>query len=183
MSSNVDRCSVAQNSVFCEFKTKSTATAFLAADPKPAFEGKELLTMSKYALTDFLPPVLRPIVALVYPRDAYVTKKSAEKGFPKPNPMRVLAGNMRKGFNAFTLMEEEAKKVASKGKGKTAATGADGDQDEDPVMVTMEGHTYKVRPDGTVDAEQIEYPKGRVIRYVGGPTGNLNFKAIKVIVV
>ncbi|KAG8871596.1 hypothetical protein FRB97_008488 [Tulasnella sp. 331] len=153
-----------KNSVFCEFKSNSSALAFLAADPKPKFEDKELLTMSK---------------------DAYVTTKSAEKGFPKPNPMRVLAGNMRKGFNAFTLMEEEAKRAASKGKGKTTGGAKSGEDDEedagdDDVTVSMEGKTYKVREDGTVDEKEVEYPKARVMVYAGASSeGNVNFKDIK----
>lgn len=120
-----------------------------------------------------------------------MTTKSAEKGFPKPNPMRVLAGNMRKGFNAFTLMEEEAKKAATKGKGKsTSKAGAAADEDveedeemgaADEVTVVMDGKTYKVREDGTVDESEVTYQKGRVMKYVGGPKDeNLNFKSLKV---
>lgn len=36
-----------QNSVFAEFVDFSSVDAFLKADPKPTFEGKELLIMSK----------------------------------------------------------------------------------------------------------------------------------------
>lgn len=43
-------CNDAQGSVFVEFADFSSVEAFLKADPKPTWEGKELLIMSKYVL-------------------------------------------------------------------------------------------------------------------------------------
>jgi hypothetical protein len=39
-----------QNSVFVEFADFSSVNAFLKADPKPAWDGKDLLIMSKYVI-------------------------------------------------------------------------------------------------------------------------------------
>ena len=41
---------VAQGSVFVEFDDMSAVEAFLNADPKPSWEGTELLIMSKWVL-------------------------------------------------------------------------------------------------------------------------------------
>ena len=41
------RCDAMQGSVFVEFADFKSVEAFLNADPKPAWDGKELLIMSK----------------------------------------------------------------------------------------------------------------------------------------
>lgn len=43
--------SAIQGSVFVEFAEYSSAEAFLKADPKPTWDEKELLIMSKYVLS------------------------------------------------------------------------------------------------------------------------------------
>lgn len=81
-------------------------------------------------------------------------------------------------------MDEEAKKAASKGKGKSANTAAAAEDEEagdDGVTVQMEGKTYKVKEDGTVEESEIEYPKGKVMRYVGTTKDDrVQFRDIKV---
>lgn len=64
-----------KNSVFVEFATVDDATKFLEADPKPAFNDNELLTMSK---------------------NAYIEMKAAEHGFANN-----ANGRKSKKFNAF----------------------------------------------------------------------------------
>ncbi|CAE6477632.1 unnamed protein product [Rhizoctonia solani] len=76
---------VFKNSVFVEFDDFSSVKAFLEADPKPSFEGTELLTMSK---------------------EAYCTMKIKEKGLDKKGvTARTHSGTGgaggRKQFDAF----------------------------------------------------------------------------------
>lgn len=74
-----------KNSVFAEFVDFPSVDAFLKADPKPTFEGKELLIMSK---------------------DAYCEMKIKEKGLTgkSANHRRNLIANNTRGFNAFREM-------------------------------------------------------------------------------
>lgn len=150
-----------KNSVFVEFKNKAGLDAFLNADPKPTFDGKELLTMSK---------------------DGYVTMKAKEKGFDVPDKSQILVGNIRRGFNAFKLMAEEAKggKTNIKSTEKVDED-ADGEDEEKPegITIDMDGRTYAVRDDGTVDESELDYTKGKVLKYTGAGEGEVDFKTIK----
>ncbi|KAG8944465.1 hypothetical protein FRC04_001777 [Tulasnella sp. 424] len=150
-----------KNSVFTEFKNKAGLDAFLDADPKPTFEGKELLIMSK---------------------DAYVTMKAKEKGFDVPDKSQILVGNIRRGFNAFKLMAEEAKG----GKTNIKSTGKVEEDDDDEeaeksgeITIDMDGRTYAVREDGTIDESELDYTKGKVLKFTGCGEGDVDFKAIK----
>ncbi|CAE6534780.1 unnamed protein product [Rhizoctonia solani] len=85
---------VFKNSVFVEFDDFSSVTSFLEADPKPAFEGTELVTMSK---------------------EAYCTMKIKEKGLDKKGVTpRTHSGTGgaggRKQFDAFQQPGGEKKK-------------------------------------------------------------------------
>ncbi|CAE6475015.1 unnamed protein product [Rhizoctonia solani] len=96
---------VFKNSVFVEFDDFSSVKAFLEADPKPTFEGTELLTMSK---------------------EAYCTMKIKEKGLDKKGVTpRTHSGTGgaggRKQFDAFqnpngSKKEKEATVVKFQGK-------------------------------------------------------------------
>ncbi|KAG8701687.1 hypothetical protein FRC11_011968 [Ceratobasidium sp. 423] len=95
---------VATNSVFVEFDDFSSVKSFLEADPKPTFEGTELLTMSK---------------------EAYCTMKIKEKGLDKKGVTpRTHSGTGgaggRKQFDAFQQSggkkEKEAVVVRFQGK-------------------------------------------------------------------
>ncbi|KAG8896138.1 hypothetical protein FRC00_006408 [Tulasnella sp. 408] len=141
-----------KNSVFAEFKNKAGLDAFLNADPKPTFDGKELLTMSNVS----------PESAF---RDAYVTMKAKEKGFDVPDKSQILVGNIRRGFNAFKLMDEEAKK------GKTniestekAEEDADDEEEDKPegITIDMDGRTYAV-----LSSEEVETVKEKVPTIAG----------------
>ncbi|CAE6360046.1 unnamed protein product, partial [Rhizoctonia solani] len=106
-----------QNSVFVEFDDFSSVKAFLEADPKPTFEGTELLTMSK---------------------EAYCTMKIKEKGLDKKGVTpRTHSGTGgaggRKQFDAFrqsnagkkekeaTVVKFQGKEYALDGEGKVKA--------------------------------------------------------------
>lgn len=84
-----------KNSVFAEFVDFSSVDAFLKADPKPTFEGKELLIMSK---------------------DAYCEMKIKEKGLTgkSANNRRNLIANNTRGFNAFREMAKGKQDKAPK---------------------------------------------------------------------
>ncbi|ELU37533.1 La domain-containing protein [Rhizoctonia solani AG-1 IA] len=96
---------VFKNSVFVEFDDFSSVKAFLEADPKPTFEGAELVTMSK---------------------EAYCTMKIKEKGLDKKGvTARTHSGTGgaggRKQFDAFQNLnggkkEKEAVTVKFQGK-------------------------------------------------------------------
>ncbi|GJE89046.1 La protein-like protein [Phanerochaete sordida] len=86
-----------KGSVFVEFDDMSSVEKFLSADPKPTWDGKELLIMSK---------------------EAYCEMKIKEKGLTgKAAQFRkeAMGGAGRKGFNAF---KEMADKKGGKAKGK-----------------------------------------------------------------
>jgi hypothetical protein len=102
--------------------------------------------------------------------------KAKEKGFAPPDPTKILVGNVKRGFNAWKVMEEEA---ARKGKGKAVAAYGEAEEDGPKVTVDVEGYTFTVQDDGTVDPEEMKYPKGRVLKYEGGGE-KVDFKGIKV---
>ncbi|TFY80739.1 hypothetical protein EWM64_g3278, partial [Hericium alpestre] len=86
-------------SVFVEFSNFETVDAFLKAEPKPSWEGKELLTMTK---------------------EAYVEMKIKEKGLTGKSAVAKRDSIMdRKGFNAFRDMKrgkDDGRKGAAKAK-------------------------------------------------------------------
>lgn len=47
-----------QGSVFVEFEDMKTVEAFLNADPKPSWDGTELLTMSKCEISPLMASLL-----------------------------------------------------------------------------------------------------------------------------
>lgn len=109
--------------------------------------------------------------------------KAKEKGFDVPDKSQILVGNIRRGFNAFKLMDEEAKKGKTNIK-STEKAEEDGDDDEEEkpegITIDMDGRTYAVKDDGTIDESELEYTKGKVLKFTGGGEGEVDFKTIKV---
>ncbi|KAG8909038.1 hypothetical protein FRB99_000141 [Tulasnella sp. 403] len=150
-----------KNSAFCEFKTKAGAEAFLSADPKPTFDGKELLTMSK---------------------DAYVDMKAKEKGFKVNDKFKILTGNIKRGFNAFKLMaEEEAAKKGVKVKVAGDESCSKTTEKEEPKMpsVFWGAKEYVINADGTINESELEFEPGKVLRYTGAGDGELDHRSIR----
>lgn len=154
-----------QNSVFAEFVDFSSVDAFLKADPKPTFEGKELLIMSKYA-SPFCPFFI-PTNTHFF-RDAYCEMKIKEKGLTgkSANNRRNLIANNTRGFNAFREM-------------------AKGKQDKAPKEVFLEfmGTKLLITKDkggnGTVDEKDIPFVKGATLKF-DGCGGDVKWPEIKV---
>ncbi|KAI6017863.1 hypothetical protein EDC04DRAFT_470939 [Pisolithus marmoratus] len=139
-----------KGSVFVEFATMSSVETFLNADPKPTWNGEELLTMSK---------------------GAYCDMKIKEKGLRgKAAELRKEKIN-RKGFNAFRDMED-----ASKGK----ANGKKREKPEiylefmgSKIRVYDDDDTA-----GYVKEEDIPFVKGATLKFTGCG-GDANFTEMK----
>lgn len=126
-----------KGSVFVEFDDFSSVENFLKADdPKPTWEEKELLIMSK---------------------EDYCEMKIKEKGLTgKAAKNRREAMTRTRGFNAFR----------ETGRGGGAADGADKGTDDAPKEVFLDfmGKNILIRKDsegnGTVNAEDVPFVKG-----------------------
>ncbi|KAG8779013.1 hypothetical protein FRC12_024696 [Ceratobasidium sp. 428] len=140
---------VFKNSVFVEFSGFDSVKRFLEADPKPAFDGTELVTMSK---------------------EAYCTMKIKEKGLDKkgitPRTHSGTGGSGgRRQFDAFQLKDgvipEDKKKpdVTVKFHGKTYTVNSEGKVD--------------------VALDAFEYEKGSALKFTGAGSEDPNFGAIK----
>lgn len=90
----IDKSKEFKGSVFVEFTDFETVDKFLSADPKPAWEGKELLVMTK---------------------EAYCEMKIKEKGLTGKSAAVRKETIARRGFNAFREMEK-AKNTSSPAK-------------------------------------------------------------------
>ncbi|KAL0060899.1 hypothetical protein AAF712_012292 [Marasmius tenuissimus] len=134
-----------KNSVFVEFTEPSGVQAFLSADPKPTFDGKELLTMSK---------------------EDYCEMKIKEKGLTgKAADRKRDTFNSRRGFNAFTIPQKDGG-LAPEG----AAPAADGKPKREVYMEYF-GKKLLISKDnhgnGTVKEEDIPFVKGSTLKFEG----------------
>lgn len=142
-----------KNSVFAEFVDYASVDAFLKADPKPTFEGKELLIMTK---------------------DAYCEMKIKEKGLTgkSANNRRNLIANNTRGFNAFREM--------AKGK-QDKKPKADSEAPKE-VFLEFMGTKLLITKDkegnGTVDEKEIPFVKGATLKF-DGCGGDVKWQEIK----
>ena len=144
---------VSQGSVFTEFVEYKGVEAFLNADPKPAWEGKELLIMSK---------------------GAYVEMKIKEKGLKGKAAIVKRDHITRKGFDAFREME-----LAAEGKDpKSGKKGAEKSKPE--IFVEFFGTKLRVleADGGSVAADDVPRVRGSALRFVGC-AGEVSFDEIK----
>lgn len=128
-----------KGSVFVEFADMKSAQDFLHADPKPSWDGKELLIMSK---------------------EAYCDMKIKEKGLTgKTAEMRKDSIASRKGFNAFQEMQDEKKGKGQKGK----------DRPNPEVWLEFMGTKIRVQEEdgGSVKSENVPYIKGATMKFTG----------------
>ncbi|KAF9235425.1 hypothetical protein BU15DRAFT_89588 [Melanogaster broomeanus] len=137
-----------KGSVFVEFADMASVEAFLNADPKPTWNDEELLIMSK---------------------EAYCDMKIKEKGLTgKAAELRRDTLSTRRGFNAFTEMENPSKYKKANGKSK-----------EKPE-VYLEFMGTKIREEaGYVKTEDIPFVKGATMKFEGC-AGDANFTEMKV---
>lgn len=139
-----------KGSVFVEFAEMKSAEAFLSADPKPSWDGAELLIMSK---------------------EAYCDMKIKEKGLTgKTAEMRKDSMASRKGFNAFQEMQDEKKGKGQKGK----------DKPNPEVWLEFMGSKIRVQEEdgGSVKSENVPYIKGATMKFTGCG-GDANFTEMK----
>ncbi|KAG6864902.1 hypothetical protein C0991_006472 [Blastosporella zonata] len=133
-----------KNSVFAEFADFAHAEAFLKADPKPTFDDKELLIMSK---------------------EAYCDMKIKEKGLTgKSANNRREAMNTTRGFNAF---REMARAKSSGGGGEKALPSPE----KVDVFLEFMGTKLLIERDedgvGRVKAEDVPFVRGATLRFEG----------------
>jgi len=139
--------------VFTEFVEYKSVEAFLNADPKPTWDGKELLTMSK---------------------EAYVEMKIKEKGLKGKAAIVKRDHITRKGFDAFREM-----RLA--GEGKDSKSGKKETKKAKPeVFVEFLGKKLRVLEEdgGSVAAEDLPCVRGSTLRFVGCG-GEASFDEIK----
>ncbi|EKM52423.1 uncharacterized protein PHACADRAFT_260796 [Phanerochaete carnosa HHB-10118-sp] len=140
-----------KGSIFVEFDDMSSVEKFLNADPKPAWDGQELLIMSK---------------------EAYCEMKIKEKGLTgKAASLRKesMTGAGRKGFNAF----KEMSKIADDKKGGKAKA-------KPEVWLDFLGQRIRVYEEdgGTVKTEDVPFVKGATFKFEG-VEGNVSFDEVK----
>ncbi|KNZ71906.1 La like protein [Termitomyces sp. J132] len=133
-----------KNSVFAEFADFATVDVFLKADPKPTFEGKELLIMTK---------------------DAYCEMKIKEKGLTgkSANHRREIMSTGR-GFNAF---REMARANAQNKDGASASAPAE----KKDVYLEFMGTKLLIHQDeegvGSVKPEDVPFVRGATLKFEG----------------
>ncbi|KAF7359506.1 hypothetical protein MSAN_01293600 [Mycena sanguinolenta] len=127
-------------SVFTEFTSLATATAFLSADPPPTFEGSQLLVMSK---------------------EDYCAMKIREKGLTgKAADMRKNLYSSGRKFDAFREMAGTAKKSAKSEKSEEKEIFLEFMGSTIPIQRDQDGV-------GQVKEEDIPFTKGATLRFDG----------------
>ncbi|KAH8986611.1 hypothetical protein EDB92DRAFT_1878941 [Lactarius akahatsu] len=146
----VDGTKAFKGSVFAEFVEYKSVEAFLNADPKPTWDGNELLIMSK---------------------EAYVEMKIKEKGLKGKAAVVKRDHITRKGFDAFRLAGEG--KDPKSGKKDTGRA-------KPEIFVEFLGAKLRVLEEdsGSVDAKDVPRVRGSALRFVGC-AGEVSFDEIK----
>ena len=164
---------VRQGSVFVEFADMSAAERFLSTDPKPSWNGSELVIMSKSA---FKPFYLFTVLKHVYffSREAYCEMKIKEKGLSgraaKAHRERSAQGPTNsKGFNAFRDMAKHKKETEKEKKPE--------------IYLEFMGKKLRVneKDGGSVEDDEIPYVKGSALRFKGDLANeSIRFENFKV---
>lgn len=137
--------------MFCEFANFDDVNKFLEADPKPQWNGGDLITMSK---------------------DAYCEMKIKEKGLTGKAAQFNRSGGLptRKGFNAFSLKDK------AKDKGKKSEP-----REKPEIFLEFMGTRLKVNQEdgGSIVEADVPFIKGASLKFTGCG-GDVNFTAVKV---
>ncbi|OSX58455.1 hypothetical protein POSPLADRAFT_1049289 [Postia placenta MAD-698-R-SB12] len=170
----IDTTKEFKGSVFAEFADFKAVEKFLNADPKPSWNGEELLVMTKYGCSALALP--RHIL-IVHHREAYCEMKIKEKGLTgKAASLRKqsIAGNGRRGFNAFKEMEREAQNKGKGGKGK--------EKGKPEIFLEFMGSKIRVQEnggeDGSVNEEDVPFVRGASLKFEGSGE-SVSFDEIK----
>ncbi|KLO15596.1 hypothetical protein SCHPADRAFT_902232 [Schizopora paradoxa] len=140
-----------KGSVFAEFSDTSSVHAFLNADPKPSWNGEDLLIMTK---------------------EAYCEMKIKEKGLKGKEATARREQNKsninRKGFNAFKEMERQNKS-------------GDSSKSKPEVFLEFMGHKIRVheKDGGTIEEADIPHVKGSVLKFTGLEGATLDMSDLK----
>ncbi|KAL4077429.1 hypothetical protein J3A83DRAFT_4087792 [Scleroderma citrinum] len=138
-----------KGSVFVEFTDASSVDAFLNADPKPSWNGEELLIMTKEAYCD------------MKIKEKGLTGKAAEIRKEKIN---------RKGFNAFREMENGSR---AKSNGRTKEK-----PEVYLEFMGSKIRVYDEDGVGHVKEEDVPFVKGATLKFMGCG-GDANFTEMK----
>lgn len=138
-----------KGSVFVEFTDASSVDAFLNADPKPSWNGEELLIMTK---------------------EAYCNMKIKEKGLTGKAAELRKEKITRKGFNAFREMENDSK-AKSNGKAKNKP-------EVYLEFMGTKIRVYDDDGVGHVKEEDVPLVKGATLKFTGCG-GDANFTEMK----
>ncbi|KAF8522761.1 hypothetical protein BU17DRAFT_64220 [Hysterangium stoloniferum] len=146
----MDQTKKFKGSAFCEYADMDSVTRFLEADPKPQWDGEDLLTMSK---------------------EAYCEMKVKEKGLTgKAADYRATHYTQRKGgFNAFA-------KDSTKEKGKKS----NAEEKPEIFLEFLGVRLKINQDDGgSVEESEIPFVKGASLKFTGCG-GDVSFSEIKV---
>ncbi|KAH9993373.1 hypothetical protein BJV77DRAFT_1067241 [Russula vinacea] len=146
----VDGTKAFKGSVFVEFLDFKSVEVFLNSDPKPSWDGEELLIMSK---------------------EAYVEMKIKEKGLKGKAAVVKRDHITRKGFDAFREM-----RLAAGGKESKKET----EKAPPEIFVTFLGKKLRVLDEdgGSVAPEEVPRVRGSALRFTGCG-GEVSFDDIK----
>jgi lupus La protein len=154
-----------KGSVFTEFAELESVDKFVNADPKPTFEGQELVVMTKYGIFCTVSNILLNGIS----REAYCDMKIKEKGLTGKAADQKRNNIRRGGFDAFKEMKEGEKSKAGP-----------------ELVLDFMGKMIKVHEDesgvGYVKEEDIPTPKsGSMLKFEGcDENATLKFSHIKV---
>ncbi|CAL1698480.1 unnamed protein product [Somion occarium] len=142
-----------KGSVFVEFDSASTVEKFLNADPKPSWNGQELLIMTK---------------------EAYCEMKIKEKGITGKNAVlrkQNMAGG--RGFNAF-------KEMAAQKSGSRDKDNKPKDRPKPEVWLEFLGNRIRVYDEdgGTIKPDELPFVKGASLKFEG-VEGDVSFDEVK----
>ena len=158
-----------QGSVFVEFADFKYIEPFLQADPKPSWNGEELLIMTKYELSAWESFVTDGPSH----RKDYCEMKMKEKGIKsKGDSVKDQIGG-RRGFNAF---REMAKGKNDKGKSTSSV-----ELPKPEIWLEFMGSKIRVHEEegGSVKEEDVPHVKGATMKFEGCG-GEVQFNEIKV---
>jgi len=163
----IDKSKEFKGSVFAEFTDFETIDKFLNADPKPTWEGKELLVMTKCVFGSF--KIGRRLVSLL--REVYCEMKIKEKGLTGKSAAARKDSIARRGFNAFREMAKAKDPSSSPTKTEKPEIKLEFMGSKIPVQVE-DGN-------GSVNKEDVPFVQGATLKFEGD-VGDVSFNQIKV---
>lgn len=163
----VDKSKEFKGSAFVEFTDFETIDKFVNADPKPTWEGKELLVMTKCVFVSSW--ITRRLIVIL--REAYCEMKIKEKGLTGKSAAVRKDSIARRGFNAFREMAKDKNTPSSSTK-----------TEKPEIKLDFMGSKITVQVEdgaGSVDKEDVPFIQGATLKFEGD-VGDVSFNQIKV---